>query len=129
MASCGWSIEVKWLFLLSASVAGAATAVLLSGVCAGKHTLSGFEFVMRSPGNLFFLILLVWLWIDFVNDIAASKGVTRILGHSVRFHERRMYIDPEAGTGLFSLETKLRRVYPASIFAIFLVLTFMIWRS
>ena len=106
---------MKWLFLVSLSAVGVILTVALSGVAAGKHVLSGLDLLWQQPMNLVLFVVLAGEWIFLINDIAATIGLAKILGHKMEFREMTIYAGADTPTGVLSLKSKLYFVYPATI--------------
>ena len=118
---------MKSLLLLGTSALASAIVVALSGIVARRNALSGFELFVRRPEYLVWFGLLLWKWAALINDIAAARGVRKILGRSVEFRETRLYSE---GSGqLITPWTKLTVIYPGLIFFFFVGLASEIARS
>ena len=117
---------MKWLFLVSLSAVGVILTVALSGVAAGKHVLSGLDLLWQQPMNLVLFVVLAGEWIFLINDIAATIGLAKILGHKMEFREMTIYAGADTPTGVLSLKSKLYFVYPATIVFVFTLLALQI---
>lgn len=119
---------VKWLFLIGLSAIGAALVTALSSLAAASNPLTALALFSRHPWSLIMCFLTWCAWMGLINDIAASRNVSRLLGQRVEFREITLFSGLENSTDVLPLATKVYIAYPALIGFAFLVLTSMIFR-